>query len=80
MLGSSWKKLCQLPMAGSSASYGRCSVSLYRLLEGTVVSTHADAWQMQKPFCDSRMWRVDSGDLWGLPKDSALMQKVESII
>lgn len=50
--------------------------------DDSVVSTHADAWQMQQHFCDSRMWHVDSEDLWGLPKDSALMQKVkvESII
>lgn len=48
--------------------------------DGSVVSTHADAWLMKQPFCDSRMWHVDSGDLWGLPKDSALMQKMEGII
>lgn len=49
--------------------------------DGSVVSTHADAWLMNQPFCDSRMWRhVDSVDLWGLQKNSALMQKVEGII
>lgn len=44
--------------------------------DGSVVSTHADAWLMKQPFCDSRMWwRVDSVDLWGLQKKLCLNAK-----